>query len=131
MRSNIEYISFGLVGVTLVVLSLSVQWASMDIGGYGLTEYVTHDVRLPEWWFAIGIPFCIGVSVIMIAVWGIRSRANYKRSLLVFGGSIAVGSVTLFFSPIVGMLTVFGGLVCLVSLIVRDRKPKRRPAGLP
>ena len=67
----------------------------------------------------------------MIAVWGIRSRANYKRSLLVFGGSIAVGSVTLFFSPIVGMLTVFGGLVCLVSLIVRDRKPKRRPAGLP
>lgn len=125
MRKRIEYYWLILSGIALVIMSVYMQWISMELNTYSIAEYIASDLNQWIWWKAIGIPFLVGCAYLGIAGIGIRMNSNFKATLVIFICCFVIG----IFLSIVSGLGYLAVYFMAMSLIYLAYVRKKRSAS--
>jgi hypothetical protein len=114
--------SLAIVGLAMVIIAAYVQWESMDLRRYPLSEYVEHDITSWSWWSVVGIPGIVGAGYLIGALIAL-SRTNGRRDIkTLFVTSFVVSLLIL---PIGGLgvfASITTGLLLLSAWWARRRR---------
>ena len=121
MKKKPEYLLLAFIGALMVLMATYIQWTSMDLGRYGIGEYVVADLGRWAWWSTLGIPFLLGITYLGAAIFGLRANLGNRSALILFGGCFVAGCVLAIVSGF-GYFAAIATGVCLAS-VAYDKKP--------
>lgn len=114
-----------LVGALIVLLCVYFELSSLDLRRQRIADYLFLDLRLWEWWSAIGIPMFVGVVYILAAMFGMRAHLDRQGSLILLGICFVV-SIALSFVSGFGYLAAALIAMCLVWAWHKNAKKEKK-----
>ena len=112
------------VGVALVIAAVYIQSLIMDLERANLAEHLTMDSKLPYWWLAIGAPFMVGLSYIIVGIVLLRRRPAPRLLVRALAACLLLAALLCLASSILGLMA----LVSVASFLWAARQEARRGA---
>jgi hypothetical protein len=115
MKIKTGFLLLAFIGVVMVIVAAGIQIVSMDIGRYGLKEYIVVDLEQWAWWSTLGIPLLLGVVYLVAAVFGIRSKLTNRGGALSLFAACFIAGCALSIVSGFGYFALVGTAICLAS----------------
>ncbi len=122
MRCNLLYLSLAMVGATMIIIGVYTQWVSTDLTRFSLIEYFLMDIRLWNWWTAVGVPILVGTIYFATAVLGLIHAVNDSH---IFWQLLAAFGLAILTLPIGGLANFAAVATALLVLLAWFRRGKR------